>query len=503
MLCDRPQHDGGQESQRPDKEHRADQYGVEQSVVGPERAERLGHPLLADERSGDRQHDDHGDIASEQHDQPRREVPERRVVGQAFKAGSVIRCGRRILVEDLRDAVRAGVRNGPLTEIGQEGNGGRRQDDKRMSENRDGDQLHFPRLDLPAQELRRPSDHESAQEHAQDRVHQHIDETDAFAAEHDVQHHFGQGPKSAERSKRIVHIVDRSRRRCGRYRGEQRGLWDAEANLLAFHAALGSIDAQSVHRRVAAKLREINKREEAHEQSHHRAEHDPALLGVLREASVNVRKRRGQQPHRQDLDHVRQSVRILERVSGVSSEEAAAVGAKVLDRFQRGDRADGDVLRSSFECLYRQDRVKRLRHLQRNENQGNDDRSRDKNAGMRLHEVFEEVPDGRALAGHSANEGDGDREPCRGRREHHHHDHGHLREVRQARLAAVMLQVRVRHEADDRVEAKRLLHVASPVRVKRQVFLQTQDQITYGHQHDVRQQKADGIPFPSHAGTIL
>ena len=72
------------------------------------------------------------------------------------------------------------------------------------------------------------------------------------------------------------------------------------------------------------------------EQRGHRAEDGPALLGVLGHAAVRVRQRRRNAEDEQHLDHVGDRRRVLERMRAVGVEEAAAVGAELLDDFLRG-----------------------------------------------------------------------------------------------------------------------------------------------------------------------
>ena len=72
----------------------------------------------------------------------------------------------------------------------------------------------------------------------------------------------------------------------------------------------------------------------------------------------------------------------------------------------------------------------------------------------------------------------------------------HLREVRQAGLAAVVLQVRVRREARDRVERERRLHVADAVRIERQVLLQRDDRERREPHEDVRDQQRQRVLLP-------
>ena len=81
------------------------------------------------------------------------------------------------------------------------------------------------------------------------------------------------------------------------------------------------------------------------EDEQHGREQRPALAAVADHRAEGVAERRGDQQDRQHLEEVRERRRVLERVGRVDVEEAAAVGAELLDRDLRGGRADGEGLR--------------------------------------------------------------------------------------------------------------------------------------------------------------
>ena len=56
-------------------------------------------------------------------------------------------------------------------------------------------------------------------------------------------------------------------------------------------------------------------------------------------AAESVGERGADREDRPHLDEIGERVGILERMRGVGVEEAAAVGAELLDRYLRGDRA--------------------------------------------------------------------------------------------------------------------------------------------------------------------
>ena len=49
-----------------------------------------------------------------------------------------------------------------------------------------------------------------------------------------------------------------------------------------------------------------------------------------------------------------------------------------------------------------------------------------------------------------------------------------------------MLEIRIRHKADDRIERQGRFHMADAVRVEGQYSLYPQDQIPRRNQHDIR-----------------
>ena len=113
-----------------------------------------------------------------------------------------------------------------------------RQDQQREDQHGQHRHLHLERLDLLAEVLRRPADHQAGDEHRQDDVDEHAVHAGADAAEdHLAQLHVGERHQAAERRERVVPAVDRAAARVGRDRGEERRVGDAEADLLAFHVA--------------------------------------------------------------------------------------------------------------------------------------------------------------------------------------------------------------------------------------------------------------------------
>ena len=209
---------------------------------------------------------------------------------------------------------------------------------------RDRGHLHFIGLDLLAEVLGRPADHEAREEYRDDREHEHAVQAAADAAEHDLAElHQPDRHEPAERRERTVHRVDRAIRGRGRRRGPERGVRDAEARFLSFHVAAGLIcrgslvDAESRELRIPRLLGGEGTEEQRNEDDEHGGEQRPALPAVADHAPEGVAERRRDQQDREHLEEVRERRRVLERVRGVHVEEPASVGAELLD----GDLARG------------------------------------------------------------------------------------------------------------------------------------------------------------------
>ena len=76
----------------------------------------------------------------------------------------------------------------------------------------------------------------------------------------------------------------------------------------------------------------------------HDGEHRPALALAAHHLAVGDREGEADDEQGEDLEHVRQPGRALERVGRVGVVEAAAVRAEVLDRLLAGHRAAGELL---------------------------------------------------------------------------------------------------------------------------------------------------------------
>ena len=219
---------------------------------------------------------------------------------------------------------------------------------ERRQQDRDRGHLHLERLDLLAEILGRAADHEPGDEHRDDREHDHAVEPRADAAEdHLAELHEPHRHQPAERRERVVHRVDRAVRRGGRRRRPQRRVGDAEARFLAFHVAAGLESARACCRRRPARAAGLPACSDADATASRPTKTiviaariaQPWRMSPTMRPNV-MQQRRGDQQDREQLEEVRERRRVLERMRRVHVEEAAAVGAELLDRDLRGRRAD-------------------------------------------------------------------------------------------------------------------------------------------------------------------
>ena len=97
----------------------------------------------------------------------------------------------------------------------------------------------FGFLDLLAEKLRRAPDHETRNEDGDDAVDERVQKSDAFAAEHALQHHADEGSHASERRVAVVHRIHAAGGEQRGDAGEQSALGNAEADFLALHVPAG------------------------------------------------------------------------------------------------------------------------------------------------------------------------------------------------------------------------------------------------------------------------
>ena len=132
---------------------------------------------------------------------------------------------------------------------------------------------------------------------------------------------------------------------------------DAEAHLLALHVAAGLGASPPVARapvetgrqlrnlRYPLLLEVVGHTDHGHQDDHHDGQDHPTLLGVAHHASEGVAEGSRDEQYRYQLQEVGEGRGVLERMRRVGVEEAAAVGAQLLDGELRGHRTDRDGLR--------------------------------------------------------------------------------------------------------------------------------------------------------------
>ena len=134
---------------------------------------------------------------------------------------------------------------------------------------------------------------------------------------------------------------------------------DPEALLLALHVAAGravegvGVEAGGVLGDGAVLLGHVDDGDADDEEDEHRREDRPALALAADHAPVGVGEAGRDDQDQQHLEEVGQAAGVLEREGRVDVEEAAAVGAELLDRLLRGDRALAEDLGAAGEGVDR------------------------------------------------------------------------------------------------------------------------------------------------------
>ena len=252
--------------------------------------------------------------------------------------------------------------------------------------------------------------------------------------------------------------------------GPQSGQSQPEADLLAFHVAVGRVDARRVQHRRAGRFRRIGDGDACHEQDAHHPDQGARLPAVADEAAEGEDDGDRDHQHLPDLDEVRQRRRVLEGMGGIHVEEAAAIGAELLDRDLAGDRPERDGLLGTLErrgvdrgaAWSAASRAPRAgRAVTRDERQ--------KDVEGRAGHIDPEVADRPRLgAGEAADQRHRQGKARGGGEEVLHRQPGHLREVAHGGLAAIGLPVRVGDERDGGVEGEIRREGAKALRVERQ-----------------------------------
>ena len=221
------------------------------------------------------------------------------------------------------------------------------------------------------------------------------------------------------------------------------------------------------------------------EKNGHGGQDRASLANVAYRAAEEENRGGRDDEQRPDLQDVGPDVRVLERMGGIGVEEAAAVGAELLDDFLARHRPDGDRLLRPFE-RGRIDRAgKRLRNAEGEQDEGADERDRQQDVERHAGHIDPEIADRRGgRAGESAHQRERHREAGRRRQEVVHGEAEHLGEIAHRGLAAVVLPVRVGDEAARGVEGELGRHGVEAARIQRQKVLQPLQGVERQEAHD-------------------
>src|SRR3954470_23543472 len=170
VLRDRAERECREEGERADDDHDGDEEADEERSVGGEGSGAGGDDLFVHHRAGDpERRNDHQEPA-DQHVGPEGQVPEAAIGVEAGERRPVVPGAARKRVEDLGEPVRP--------RVGERGHPGRHyrrprrqcEDDEREDEDVEHQKLHLPRLDLLAEVLGRPPDHQPREEDGEEDV---------------------------------------------------------------------------------------------------------------------------------------------------------------------------------------------------------------------------------------------------------------------------------------------------------------------------------------------
>ena len=419
----------------------------------------------------------HGQVPSQEHDSACCDIPEEAVISQALKAGTVVGRRRSIFIQHLGQAMVSGIGDPCQASRNSYCQCGKGQDQQRMNDDAQGYQLHLTPLDLLAEVFRGPSDHQAADEHSQNGIHDHVHQADALTAEYHIEHHVQQRNHAAQRGEGIMHIVDGT---CGKgscHSCEQRRLRGTKPHLLALHAAHGLAQSQLGQQGVALAFRPEADRQADEEQNPHGGK-DAAALFSEEPGSQAVAHRLGnrtagaglcaavmhhsaegdntgtrQEHHRPELDEIGENGGIFDGGRRVGSQEAAAIGAEVLDALQRRYRTGGNDLACALHCVHHDISGEILGNALPYQQQPCEDGEGQQHPGDNTHQIAVKVAH---LIGGPASQapdkGDAGRIAAGCRYKHHKDDDQHLREIGKPCFTGVMLQVCIGHKADDCIE---------------------------------------------------
>ena len=283
------------------------------------------------------------------------------------------------------------------------------------------------------------------------------------------------------------------------------------ADFLAFHVAArlhrSGLLLNSVQQGIASGLGPVSRRNPAQKQNRHRRPHRPAVTRRPGHSAQRISEPCRDREDRKYLQKVAKWCGILKGMGAVGAEKSAAVRAQHLDRFLRSNRPlrdglvghsvhhrlavlphHGFAVRSSFLDLLWLNQLRRVIRLQvlhgslRNQQQGINDASGQQYPQDGAGHVDPEIADGIFLSAvDAANEGNGQRDPHRRRREVMVGQASHLREIAHGGLARIVLPIRVGGEGRGGVKGQCLSDCPELLRIQRQKLLHPLNQVKQQH----------------------
>ncbi len=369
---------------------------------------------------------------------------------------------------------------------------GRSQNHDRVDQEGQHGELHLAGLDLLAEILGRPPDHQSRQKHAHNQVDEQVDHAHPLAAEDAVEPHARQGRDAGQRIQAVVHAVDRTAGDGGRDCRIGRAGRGAEAQLFPFEVpqllidgkagnrgdddrlwsdmAVGAehVDLIRLTRRVGQRAMRSQRRvglervpidgpaDRHEEQDHHRSVEDGRVPHVPQHAAEHDHQRKREQQDVHAREEVGPGVGVLVRVGRVGSEKTAPVCPQVLNGDDRSDGSAGDLLEfggtgivgSHRSCFERGDFGRRLeRHgdALSHQEHAHHEAGGEEDVGDDPPHVDVVIPHV-GVAAQAPHDGCQSTEADARREEHVGHNERDLAEVREVLFAGVILQVGVREE---------------------------------------------------------
>src|ERR1035438_6510094 len=238
MFHDRAQRESREKRQCAHNQHYPHQQHDEHGTVGGEGAGRDRHQFLLRQAAGGGEQRNQHQEAPAEHGESQRRIEVHGVGVDSGERAAVVAHAAGVGVQHLAQAVGAVIVQAALDGGLADAHGREAEDAHRQHEHDEHDHLDFLLLDLLAEILRRAADHHTGEEYRQDGEQEHAVQARSDAAEdHFAQLDVDHRHEAAEWGEAIVRVVDGAAACVGGDDGEEGGVGDAEAHLLAFHVA--------------------------------------------------------------------------------------------------------------------------------------------------------------------------------------------------------------------------------------------------------------------------